>query len=680
MTHLRPKSLAGFTRLATAACVALGALPALATAPEPHIGFIYPAGGQRGQTVEVTVSGQDFKDAQAIRVTGEGVTAALVKAVDDKTLNLKVTIAPNAPAGQRDLRVVTPGGASNRFRFIVGELPEVREAEPNSGVAEAQRLEATPVVVNGQLFGADKDTFRFVAKAGQTIVCDVHGRRLLPYIADAVPGWLQAALTLYDANGRTLAYVDDYWFKPDPVLIYHVEKDGDYLIEVRDALYRGRGDFVYRLRVGALPFITGVYPLGAARGTTAKVQLTGVNLPTNTLDAVVPKEGPAELLLRVSAAGVTSNALPFAAGDAPEVQETEPNNAPAKANRVSVPATVNGRIQAPGDVDYFVFDAKAKERLILEVWARRLDSPLDSILTVSDAKGKRLAQDDDTTDTAYPMITHHADSRVAITFPETGEYVVQLRDVQGRGGDAFAYRLSIAPPWPDAALRVSPDNPRLGPGETAVMKAEALRRGEFAGPVRLAVKNLPEGYVLRGATVPAGQDSVRFTLTAPADVKPGLLTPAFEGSFDINGQTVVRQATPAEEVMQAFAYMHAVPTDELLLSVVQAGPLKLALQPDAPQVVDVPMNGEAQVVIRAVRTTDKPAVIRLAAEDLPKGLTVKAATIAADKDEATITFRAAKPLRPGFEQNVIVTGTMKAGKEAVTIAAPAISIRIVDGK
>jgi len=49
---------------------------------------------------------------------------------------------------------------------------------------------------------------------------------------------------LYDADGKELAYHDDYQFHPDPVIHYVVPKDGEYAVEIRDAIYRGREDFV----------------------------------------------------------------------------------------------------------------------------------------------------------------------------------------------------------------------------------------------------------------------------------------------------------------------------------------------------------------------------------------------------------------------------------------------------
>ena len=40
---------------------------------EPHIGYLYPAGGQQGSVFKVTVGGQFLKDANNVYVSGKGI-------------------------------------------------------------------------------------------------------------------------------------------------------------------------------------------------------------------------------------------------------------------------------------------------------------------------------------------------------------------------------------------------------------------------------------------------------------------------------------------------------------------------------------------------------------------------------------------------------------------------------
>ena len=124
-----------------------------------------------------------------------------------------------------------------------------------------------PAVVNGQIMPGAVDRIRFSAARGQHLVLSVAARDLIPYLADAVPGWFQATMTLYDPRGKEVAYDDDYRFHPDPVLYYEIPTAGEYSLEIKDAIYRGREDFVYRISMGELPFLTGIFPLGGPAGS-----------------------------------------------------------------------------------------------------------------------------------------------------------------------------------------------------------------------------------------------------------------------------------------------------------------------------------------------------------------------------------------------------------------------------
>jgi len=702
MTDQLPRNLPA-SRLLVAAAVLLAASAAggaRAASNPPSISYVFPPGGRQGTTVEATVGGVYLKAATAVRITGAGVTATVLPATatddtaaapraakakkpktsedrEEETIRIAVAIAPDAPPGLRDLRVVTPGGVSNRYRFLVGTIREMAETEPNSKPAEAQPLGELPVVVNGQILSADRDVYRFRAGAGETIVCEAKGQAIQPFIPDAVPGWLQATLAVCDADGRELAYADDFRFKPDPVLIWRAEKDGEYLVRIEDALYRGRDDFVYRLTVGALPTITDVYPLGGRRGTTVPVALTGANLDASSLDVALPADAPATQRVTLTRGSLATNGVPFAAGDLQETSETEDNGSPEKANRVAPGTTVNGRIQTPGDVDCFVFAAEEKQTLVIDVRARRLDSPLDSVIVLRDAKGKQLAANDDTVDPACQWMTHHADSQLVHTFAAAGDYTVTLRDIQGKGGAAYAYRLSIAAPQPDFALRILPDNPRIAPGDTLALTADAVRIDGFDGEIALALDGLPPGFTVRGAVIPAGQSDVRFTVTAPSDLPPGELTPTLSGTAEIEGRTVTRRATPAEEVEQAFSYKHRLPTEEFLVSIVEAPPFALTTDLAADQVVEIPQGGEATVTVIVARRGGAKGAVRLAADTPPKGLNVRAASIPNDKDRATVKLVANRRLAVGLAQNVILTGTMRVGKQSASSVAPAVPIRVV---
>ncbi len=101
---------------------------------------------------------------------------------------------------------------------------------------------------------------------------------------------------------------------------------------------------------------------------------------------------------------------------------------------------VNGRIDQPGDWDVFSFNGRAGGRIAVEVEARRLNSPLDSLLRLTDAQGKEVIVCDDIEDKAAGLVTHHADSQFCVTLPADGTYYIHLGDTQRQGGEDYAYR------------------------------------------------------------------------------------------------------------------------------------------------------------------------------------------------------------------------------------------------
>jgi len=679
-----PAKAGATNAVATAATNAPTAKPAPATpAPAavvsaPYLASVFPAGGQRGNTVEVTITGKNLLNITTVGFTGQGVTGKVVGTNQAVSARVAVTVAPEAPFGERDLRVVTAGGPSNRWRFSVGDLPEVVESEPNDSLDQAQRLAPLPVVVNAQAMMGDRDYFRFEAKAGQTIVLAAQARSLLPYVADAVPGWCDLCLTLYDAAGKVLASVDDFRFKPDPVIFFKPPQDGAYCVCAHDVLFRGRADFAYRLTIGAVPYITDIFPLGGQRGATVKVRLSGVNLPTDSLEVAIPADSPPALEVGCENASPRSNLAPFAVGNVKEAFEVEPNDATNTASRIEPPVNVNGRIGRPGDVDWFSLAAAAGQRLVFEVFARRLDSPLDSLLTLFDAAGNELAENDDTVDPMAALVTHHADSRLVYTFRRKGNYYVCLRDIQGNGGEEHAYRLAIGPEQPDFALRITPDNPRVGKGETVLLNVDAIRKDNFTNEIVVSVQDLPPGFSASQAVIATGRNQAPLTITAPPDAELGVVEPTVIGSATVGGQNLVRKAFPAESVMQAFSFTYLLPAHDLLLAVLEAAPFRVFPQVEAGQELELKPGGELSIPVKVSRhEVAKSGAISLGLARPPGGITAKAVPIPAEQNEGALVVTAAKSVRPG-RYNIIVSGTLSGvARYGMMRIAPAIPLRVV---
>jgi len=488
-------------------------------------------------------------------------------------LRIQVTIDPKAPPGEHELRVNTSDGLSNPIYFQVGSLGEVGEAEPNDDHM-APNLQRVPVpcIVNGQVRPGDIDHFRFKARKGQSIVVDVAARKIIPYLADAVPGWFQAVVALYDGDGNEVAYQDDYKFNPDPVLFFKVPKAGTYTLSIRDSIYRGREDFIYRIAVGELPFITSIFPLGAQRGQTVDIVLTGKNLPRTRLTGKLPEEDADVRHISVRKGGYRSNQMPFAVGEIPEAFEVEPNNSTNEAQSIELPLLVNGRIQQSGDHDVFSFQGGEGDTVSIEVIARRLNSPLDSMVSLSGPGLGRPVRNDDyvSKDKTHlhlgaGLVTHHADSYLLHKLPATGTYFVEIGDTQSKGGLDHGYRLRIRPAKPGFELRMEPSGLNIAPGGTAKFTVHVLRKEGFAGKIALYAVELPPGYAMSSAVIPAESDTASFSITAARDITGQSVNPQIAGMGIVNGDKVSRPAVPVDDQMQAFLYRHLVPAQELIL-------------------------------------------------------------------------------------------------------------------
>ncbi len=501
-----------------------------------------------------------------------------------ESVRVRVTIAEDAAPGIHHWRLRTASGLSNPLRFVVGNLPEVLEPEahrfdllqqvglaPDPSAIRPQRRRtepvALPVTLNGRILPGEVDEFAFHAKEGEKLVVSLQARSLVPYLADAVPGWFQAVVSLHDARGRELAFADDYRFDPDPVIFYQIPREGEYRLRIRDSIYRGREDFVYRVSLGELPFLTAITPLGGQAGSEVDLTFHGANLAEHHFPRHPVPARPGIVELAAHGPGGRSNAIAFHVESFPEDAEREDNNRIGAANPVKVPTLVNGTISVPGDVDYYRVQGAGNKPMSFEIFARRLGSPLDANLTVFDDDGGMLAYNDDYEDPAAGLTTHHADARVTVTLPANGRCFVRVADTQNRYGYDHSYRLRIAQAVPGFVLRATPGTLNARPGGAARLTVHALRVDGFDGPIRLRLQDAPEGFALRGGPVPEGEEKVEVAIAVPDADTDRPVALRLEGVAEIEGKTVVVEAVPAEDMMQAFAYRHLVPVDSLLIDV-----------------------------------------------------------------------------------------------------------------
>jgi hypothetical protein len=562
------------------AAVAGIAAAAGAFAASPRLASITPTGGQRGVELEVRFNGERLDDAEEIISYEPGLNIINLESVTNKLVVARVKIAADCVLGEHHLRVRAASGLSELRTFFVGPYPVVAEVEPNNDPAHAQKIDYN-TTVSGVIKNEDVDCFSVEARKGQRLSVEVEGMRLGRGVFDP-------RLAVLDETGAVIADVDDTWLAlQDPFVSLVAPHDGHFVIQLREVTYGGSDDCDYRLHVGAFPRPTSIYPLGGRMGDTLPVTFfsdaTGaftnaVPLPRSTHDkypVFAELDGlsaPTPNWIRVS---------PF-----PNVLAAPPNEDREHATtaRIQPPLALNGILSRKGQEGWFRFPAAKGVALEVNVYARQLRSPLDSIIEVFDRDGRSLAANDDSVG---------VDSALKFTPSETTNYFLRIRDTLGGGGRDFTYRVEITPAVPRVSVKI----PEVARNDSQARQWIAVPRGNrfatlisakranFSGELQFHVDGLPQGMTMTADALPQNLDSIPLVFEASADAPIGgklldLTASGINGSSRASGK--FRQDVILVEGPNNSTY-YSTSVDKLCVAVTREAPFKLRIaEPQVP--------------------------------------------------------------------------------------------------
>ncbi len=542
-------------RIASAFSLLLGASFASAQTG-PQLLTVFPPGAKAKETVEVTFAGSGFTGEETLLFSAKGFKADAVgeAKVDPKapkgqpTAAVKFKVTAPAAHGVYDVRVVSKSGLSNPRAFVVGELAEVNEAEPNNDIGQAQKI-ALETTVNGVISApTDVDYVSFKAKAGQNVV--------VYCLTTSIDSRLSADILVSTADGKAIAANRGYR-GGDAVLDFKVPSDGEYLVRVAQFAYTTGGpDHFYRLTVSTGPWIDAVFPSVANDTMT----IYGRNLPRSKPDAtfIRPDGRPFDVLANepqgtgwgpiadlVTAAPISPTAgnldgmgdLRIPTGTmildhqfGARILDTGDNGTAEKAQSVKVPCDVAGRIAKKNDRHWYSFDAKKGDVWTIEVFAERIGSQIDAFFVLTDEKGKVIVEQDDGLDSlsTNQFYTKSDDpGRYRFTVPADGKYrvMVSSRDASIQFGVREQFLLRIAKEKPEFRLAVMPVTPHTPEGGTLARNGAVLftvfvfRMDGFNDAITLEAKNLPTGVKCPPQVIGVGQTRGTLVLIADADAK-----------------------------------------------------------------------------------------------------------------------------------------------------------------
>lgn len=495
--------------------VLLLAIPAAVAAEAPKVAHFFPAGARRGTAVEATAGGTFKPWPVEVHIDRSGLEFV----AGEEEGHFTATVAADAPAGVYWIRLYNDEGSASLRPFIVGTLPEVVEAEPNDALNEAQEVESTGVVVNGRLEkSGDVDSFAVAMEAGQTLVAALEANRRIGSPMDGV-------LQVVSPEGFVVDQNDDAPLL-DPMLSFTAPNAGTYVVRTfafpatpdSSIRFAGSADYVYRLTLTSGGYADHAHP-SAAAPESPPVGLLGPGIPdhvearTEVVDSTEPATAVA---WHPEVAGITEVRLV----DHPVVVESGEGS-----TALPLPASACGHIERPDEADRYEFRASKGAAIAFRVEARALGSPLDPTIRVLDADGATLAEADDTGKAADPVLRFEP--------PADGSYRLELRDLHGRGGPRYFYRVEAVPVVADYALTVDTDHFDLAAGKPLELAVAVDRRDGFDLPVVVVAEGLPAGVSAEPVTsTPKGDSAKRVTLRVITEASPG-----WSGSIRIIGRS-----------------------------------------------------------------------------------------------------------------------------------------------
>jgi hypothetical protein len=476
--------MSGNHRARTIIALAIGALllpvSAIAQLP-PSIGYMYPPGGQAGQSIEVTLGGYDWTPDMQVFVRDERIQLEIVGEPGPvivpeppywfgkkarrapykipRETKAKLTIREDVPPGVYKWQAANANGATACGRFAITNAPFQLDST-------ATVLETLPVCVCGQIkLVREVDRFQFVAPQDGLVKCSL--------TAASISSPLRAIVELRDATGKIVAEAADT-AGADLKLSFLARAGETYTAAVYDLDFCGDRSFVYQLTIAP------EFQVAEAVVTQTEDAAITLSLPT-VITGVFEQKSLKEKRYRVSGL----------AGDV-------------------------WSITASGE---------------------KTGSQIDPAVTVYDAEGKQLARADDS--------AVSTDAQLEFSVPKVGEYEIVVSDLSGSSGSAIAtYELSIQPSVADFQLQTI-EFVAIPIGGKATLDLNVIRRGGFTGPIDVKLVGLPTGIIVsENLLVPAMQNSLKVDLQVDVAAAATAAMVSVQGQAAINEKVTQRSADP----------------------------------------------------------------------------------------------------------------------------------------
>lgn len=560
-------------------CPLLIVVSAATAQQAPALGYAFPPAVSPGATTKIALGGYDFtpdmqffalNDRVSLTPQGEpgeffvppppywfgprGFSGAMKI---PREVPVQIHVASDCPPGLVRWQVANANGAAAPAIVLVSDRPEIVEDRHRD---LPQKIESLPVGVSGRLSRiTEVDRYEIRPEKDGPVTVELFARRL----GVSLNGLLQ----ILDEDDRVLIDRADTEGN-DLALTFAASAGKRYTIRFHDADFRGHRSFIYRLAITPGPRVITTIPAALRRGETQQLEFVGVGVATGRAqvetvmrEVVVPAD-PNSRSFRFQLKTPHGNAPAF---EIPLSDLTEHKS----VDRIETGSAMTSRLTKQAGTA-IQFTAKKGQPLRIEAASRAIGTGLDLSLSIRDAEGKQLAQNDD-----LPGTT---DAGLDFTPKADGEFTCVIDDVSGQPLDAASiFRLSIRQQQPDFELTV-PQLLDVPIGGKAQLAIKAARKAGFKAPIAIRVEGLSEGIkVPEDAQIPEGKNDLKLNIEVAAE------TAAQAGAIRIIGEAKIGEAT-VTRIARAPAGGNLVArrpatetTDRLLLTTTLKPPFSLEL-------------------------------------------------------------------------------------------------------
>ncbi len=520
----------------------------------PSVGYMFPPGGQAGQTIDVILGGYEwtpdmqlFAHDRRIQFEIMGAPGPVIvpeppywfgkksrRAPEPlpRETNARLTIPADFPSGILKWQAANANGATAVGRFVVNEIANVVEVEEDveaESEPAPQQIESLPVCISGQIkLIREVDHYRFTATKSGPITCSVAAR--------SINSRLNAVFEIRDQTDRIIAEAADT-AGDDTELTFSAKANESYTAAIYDVDFRGDRAFVYQLTVTPGPRVVTAIPSVGRRGETRPVELVGYGVATgqakleSVMRDVTFPDDINSTSFRYQFTTEHGDCPPFLLHVSDELQQEE------NVSTLTVPGGVTGVLDQRFGEDLYQVAGKKGDVWAVEVSHEETGSQVDAALAILDHEGKQLARSDDR--------TASTDAEIEFPVAADGDYQISVTDVASKSGTrAATYHLSVRLAAPDFQLG-APELLNAPIGVKSALTINVTRRGGFTDAIDVAVSGLPVGVTIpEKLQIAANQNALNVELTVAADAAASAALVEVTGTATIGEKSVKHTTSP----------------------------------------------------------------------------------------------------------------------------------------